>query len=116
MFSTSSMLWKGYEKKVIEPILKIRSSRMTEKKHVTVPKDTRAYFCANCGAVALNANNICKVEGMGRKSDWCGMKGSKPPKHCHNKVNNERWQCRNCGLTSVNSELLCEPEKLDLSQ
>ena len=75
MFSTSSMLWKGYEKKVIEPILKTRSSRMTEKKNVTVPKDTRAYFCANCGAVALNVNNICKVEGMGRKSDWCGMKG-----------------------------------------
>ena len=48
---------------------------MTEKKHVTVPKDTRAYFCANCGAVALNVNNICKVEGLGRKSDWCGMKG-----------------------------------------
>ena len=36
---------------------------MTEKKHVPVPKDTRAYICANCGAVALNANNICKVEG-----------------------------------------------------
>jgi RNase P subunit RPR2 len=61
MFSTSSMLWKGYEKKEIEPILKTRSSRMTEKKHVTVPKDTRAYFCANCGAVALNANNICEL-------------------------------------------------------
>jgi RNase P subunit RPR2 len=61
MFSTSSMLWEGYEKKVIEPVLKIRSSRMTEKKHVPVPKDTRAYFCANCGAVALNANNICEL-------------------------------------------------------
>ena len=89
---------------------------MTEKKHIPVPKDTRAYFCENCGAVALNAKNICKVGGMGKKSDWCGMKGSKPPKYCHNRVNNERWQCGNCGLTSVNSELLCEPEKLDLSQ
>ena len=39
---------------------------MTEKKHVPVPKDTRAYTCANCGAVALDANNICKVEGMGK--------------------------------------------------
>ena len=36
---------------------------MTEKKHVPVPKDTKAYTCANCGAVALDANNICKVEG-----------------------------------------------------
>ena len=35
---------------------------MTEKKHVPVPKDTRAYTCANCGAVALDANNICKVK------------------------------------------------------
>ena len=88
---------------------------MTKNKAVTLPKITKAYTCANCGAVALDANNICKVEGRRTKSEWCGIKGSKPSKKCHNKVNNERWQCRNCGLTSVNSELLCEPEKLALS-
>ena len=38
---------------------------MTEKKHVTVPKDTRAYFCSTCGAVSLDANNICKPESKG---------------------------------------------------
>ncbi|MDA3894572.1 MAG: hypothetical protein PF482_00340 [Desulfobacteraceae bacterium] len=43
---------------------------MSEKKHVPVPKDTRAFICADCGAVALDANNICKVQGMGLKSDW----------------------------------------------
>jgi predicted RNA-binding Zn-ribbon protein involved in translation (DUF1610 family) len=89
---------------------------MTEKKHMTVPKDTPAYFCANCGAVSLDANNICKVEGKGTKSDWCGIKGSKTPVYCHNRVNNDRWQCRDCGLTAVNPELLCEPDRLDLSQ
>ena len=75
---------------------------MNKKKHVPVPKETRAYICENCGAVALNANNICKVVGMGTKADWCGIKGSKPPKHCHNQENIDRWQCRNCGLTAVN--------------
>jgi hypothetical protein len=52
---------------------------------------------------------------LGTKSDWCGIQGSKPLKHCHNRVNNHRWQCRNCGLTAVNSELICESERLELS-
>ena len=87
---------------------------MTEQKHVPVPKNTKAYICANCGAVALDANNVCKVQGMGMKSDWCGIKGTKPPNTCQNNVNKERWQCRNCGQISVNPELLCEPEKLNI--
>jgi predicted RNA-binding Zn-ribbon protein involved in translation (DUF1610 family) len=88
---------------------------MADKKHIPVPKDTKAYICANCGAVSLDANNICKVQGMGKKADWCGVKGSKPPKNCHTKEHTERWQCRNCGQTSVNPALLCEPEKLEIS-
>ena len=89
---------------------------MTEKKHIPVPKNTRAFFCANCGAVALDANNICKAQGKGMKSDWCGIKGFIPPKSCHKKVHNDRWQCRNCGQISVNPQLLCDPEKIDLSE
>lgn len=89
---------------------------MPEQKHVPLPKSTRAFFCANCGAVALNADSLCKVMGSGKKSDWCGTKGVKPPAFCHNKVHNDRWQCKNCGQISVNPELLCEPEKMDLSE
>jgi predicted RNA-binding Zn-ribbon protein involved in translation (DUF1610 family) len=88
---------------------------MADKKHIVLPKITKAYTCANCGVVSLDAKKICKVEGMVTKADWCGIKGSMPPKYCHNRVNNERWQCRNCGLTALNPELLCEPEKLELS-
>ena len=40
---------------------------MTEKKHFPVPKDTRAYICANFRAVALDTNNICKVEVWARR-------------------------------------------------
>ncbi len=29
---------------------------MSEKKHIPVPKETPAFFCANCGAVALDQN------------------------------------------------------------
>jgi predicted RNA-binding Zn-ribbon protein involved in translation (DUF1610 family) len=89
---------------------------VTEKKHVPVPKETTAYICANCGAVSLDANNVCNVQGKGRKADWCGTEGSKPPKSCHNKVNNDRWQCQNCGQIAVNPELLCNPEKLNLAE
>ena len=89
---------------------------MSDKKHIPVPKNTKAFICANCGAVSLDANNICKVQGMGMKSDWCGVKGSKPPKSCHTKDHTERWQCRNCGQTAVNPLLLCEPEKMEISK
>lgn len=85
---------------------------MSEKKHVPLPKNKRAFICADCGAVALDAKNICKIMGRVKKGDWCGIKGVKPPSFCHSKVNNERWQCGNCGQISVNSNLLCEPKKL----
>lgn len=87
---------------------------MTDKKHVPLPKETKAFICANCGAVALDANNICKVQGTGKKMDWCGTETTKPPTSCHNKVHNDRWQCRKCGQIAVNPALLCEPEKIDI--
>ena len=89
---------------------------MSEKKHVPVSKDTPAFFCANCGAVALDSKNICKLQGKGKKADWCGIKGVKPPASCQNNVNNDRWQCQNCGTISVNPELLCEPAKLKATE
>lgn len=89
---------------------------MSEKKHIPVPKTTPAFFCANCGAVALDQNNICKVMGRGTKADWCGIKGVKPPAFCHNKAHNIRWQCKNCGTISVNKELLCEPEEMKVPE
>lgn len=85
---------------------------MSDKTHIPLPKDTTAFFCANCGAVALDPQNICKVQGKGKKADWCGSKSSKAPSFCQNKVHNDRWQCRNCGQVAVNPGLLCEPEKI----
>jgi predicted RNA-binding Zn-ribbon protein involved in translation (DUF1610 family) len=91
---------------------------MSEKKkeHVPLPKNTPAFVCANCGAVALDQNNICKVMGKVTKSDWCGSEGVAPPAYCHNKVNNDRYQCKNCGKVSINPELLCEPHKLEIPE
>jgi len=51
--------------------------KMTDKKHVPLPKETKAFICANCGAVALDANKICKVQGTGKKVDWCGTETKK---------------------------------------
>ena len=89
---------------------------MSGHKHVPVPKNTRAFICAKCGAVALDPKNICEIMGEGRKADWCGIQGTKPPASCHNTAHIDRWQCINCGQTSVNPELLCEPKKLDLPE
>src|SRR4030042_5353900 len=93
-----------------------RGAYMSEEKHTPMPKDTPAFFCANCGAVALDAKNICDVMGRGKKADWCGTKGGKPPTYCRKKVHNDRWQCQDCGQVSVNPGLLCKPEKLELSE
>ncbi len=87
---------------------------MNETKHIPVPKDTRAYICAQCGVVALDASNICEVQGTGTKADWCGGKGSMPPKYCRNRTNVDRHQCQNCGQTAINDKLLCNPVKLDI--
>ena len=82
------------------------------KKHVPVPKDTPAFFCANCGAVSLDSQSICKVQGRGTKADWCGTRDPRPAQPCQNRVHNVRWQCDNCGKVAVNAELLCEPTPL----
>jgi predicted RNA-binding Zn-ribbon protein involved in translation (DUF1610 family) len=89
---------------------------MSERAHVPLPKDTPAFFCGNCGAVALDPKNICRPVGKGKKADWCGSRGVQPPSYCQNRVNVNRWQCRNCGKVSVNPELLCEPGKLDIPE
>ncbi len=84
----------------------------TEKKHIPLPKNTRAFFCGECGAVALDENNICKPQGRGTKADWCGTGSGRIPESCHNKVHTLRFKCKNCGQVAVNPELLCDPEKM----
>jgi predicted RNA-binding Zn-ribbon protein involved in translation (DUF1610 family) len=86
----------------------------TTNKHIPLPKETPAFFCANCGAVSLDANSICKVQGKGKKMDWCGTKDQPSPQQCHNRVNTIRFQCQKCHKVSVNKGLLCEPEAMPL--
>jgi ribosomal protein S27AE len=88
---------------------------MMNKIHYPASAETHAFTCARCGAVALDANNICKVLGIEKREDWCGSKGMAPPEDCYTKLYTDRWQCQKCGQTAVNSELLCEPEKMDFS-
>ncbi len=83
------------------------------KKQSPLPKETKAFICGDCGAVALDQNNICKPAGMVQKGDWCGTQGLRVPDFCHNRVNNLRFKCQNCSQVSVNSELLCEPEQME---
>jgi predicted RNA-binding Zn-ribbon protein involved in translation (DUF1610 family) len=85
---------------------------METKKHIPLPATTKAFICANCGAVSLSEKGICKVQGMGTKADWCGTKSFIPPSLCHNRVNNVRFTCAKCGKVAINPELLCDPERL----
>lgn len=84
----------------------------TRHLHVPLPKNTPAFFCADCGAVALDPDTICKPQGRGTRADWCGTKSENPPSYCRQHRHTARWHCKNCGTVSVNPELLCAPEKL----
>jgi predicted RNA-binding Zn-ribbon protein involved in translation (DUF1610 family) len=85
---------------------------VSDTKHVPLPKTTKAFICANCGAVSLDSKGVCKIQGMGTKADWCGTTVPRIPSFCHNRKNNLRFRCKKCGQVAVNPELLCEPEKM----
>ena len=42
-------------------------SEVSFKAYVPLPKNTRAFICANCGGVSLHAEGIRKVMGMGHR-------------------------------------------------
>jgi predicted RNA-binding Zn-ribbon protein involved in translation (DUF1610 family) len=87
---------------------------MSEEKyiHVPYPKSTPAFICAECGAVALHSDGVCKPQGRGTKADWCGSDPGAAPSHCLHAKHTERYQCKNCGQVAVNPGLLCDPEKI----
>jgi predicted RNA-binding Zn-ribbon protein involved in translation (DUF1610 family) len=80
--------------------------------HVPLPASTRAFVCADCGAVSLDADGICRVQGMATRGDWCGTPSLAPAHHCRNHVHNVRYRCHKCGRAAVNPGLLCEPVKM----
>ena len=84
-------------------------------KPTTLPPTTKACICANCGAVSLDPESICRPQGLGTKADWCGIKQI-TPQQCHNKVNTKRYSCENCEQVSTNPELLCQPVKMDIPE
>jgi len=87
---------------------------MTEKieSHVPLPRETHAFMCANCGAVSLRPEGICKVQGRLTRGDWCGTKSLEPARGCQSKFHNLRFKCGKCGRVAVDAGLLCEPEKM----
>jgi predicted RNA-binding Zn-ribbon protein involved in translation (DUF1610 family) len=85
---------------------------MQSKKHVPLPKETKAFICANCGAVSLSPDGICKVQGQATRADWCGTQSQFTASFCHNRKHNLRFKCIKCGRVAVNPELLCEPEEM----
>lgn len=88
---------------------------MTDEEVTAVPvlPDAEVFQCANCGAVSLFPENICKVQGKLKKKDWCGTEGIDEPKQCYNNKHNLRFVCNKCSRVAVNSEILCNPEMMD---
>lgn len=81
-------------------------------KFIPLPKETKAFICANCGAVALSPGGVCKVQGQATRGHWCGSKSFVKPAFCVNGKHNHRFACAKCGKVALNPELLCEPEAL----
>jgi hypothetical protein len=79
----------------------------------TISPTTRVFKCANCGALSLSPNNICRIQGMVTKGDFCGTPSMEPPHQCVNKKHNHRYKCKKCNRVAVNREILCEPIKLE---
>lgn len=78
---------------------------------MTLPKETKAFICADCGVVSLAAGDICRVQGQGRKADWCGTSSLHPPAFCKRDVHEVRYVCGKCGQAAIHPELLCEPKE-----
>lgn len=81
--------------------------------NVTIPLDTKVFVCANCGPLSLSPNNICRVQGMVSKADFCGSESLESPQMCKNNINNLRFKCKKCNQVAVNPEILCEPIKME---
>jgi predicted RNA-binding Zn-ribbon protein involved in translation (DUF1610 family) len=81
--------------------------------NATIPSDTKVFVCANCGALALSPHNICKVQGMISKADFCGSESLEMAGGCKNQVHNLRFKCKKCNRVAVNPEILCQPIKME---
>ena len=81
--------------------------------NVTISPDTKVFVCANCGALALSPNDICKIQGMVSKADFCGCESLEMARGCKNQINNLRFRCNKCNRVAVNPEILCEPVKME---
>jgi len=83
-----------------------------QNNRVPMPLNTNAYKCALCGAVSLNEDAICQVQGRVKKGDWCGSESIEMPLVCTKLKHNIRYKCKKCGRVAINADLLCEPEKI----
>ena len=85
------------------------------KNHYPLPKNTHAFICANCGAVAMDAESLCLVQGRTTKAGWCGSPSIDMPPMCKKDKNTRRFRCKDCGRIALNPELLCKPELVPTS-
>jgi predicted RNA-binding Zn-ribbon protein involved in translation (DUF1610 family) len=77
-----------------------------------LPKNTKAFICANCGAVSLDSDKLCKIQGRGTKADWCGIPHLKTTFKCKNHTSHLRYKCANCNQVATDPQLLCNPVKI----
>ena len=75
-------------------------------------KETPAFFCGNCGVVALHAANICNPQDNVKKVDWCGSRDMFVAELYKNRLINDRYRCSTCGKAAINAATFCEPENM----
>ena len=81
---------------------------LNENQLLLSPK-TKAFICSRCGAVSLDREKLCEIQGMGSKADWCGIKHANTRMHCFSKQKHKRYRCKNCLQVALDPQLLCKP-------
>ena len=77
-----------------------------------LPKNSTAFICAQCGAVGLDPDKLCKIQGQGIKADWCGIPHINALRTCKGNSCHIRYQCETCKQVSTDSQLLCNPVEI----
>jgi uncharacterized OB-fold protein len=83
-----------------------------DQKTPTLPLNTTAFICAQCGVVSLSPDAVCEVQGRGTRADWCGSESGHAPSYCRNHKHVLRYRCDKCGQLAIHPELLCEPRRM----
>ncbi len=67
------------------------------------------YKCGTCGVVTEDKDQICDIESLSGKEDYCSQNESFE-QMCDDMQDQADYVCSSCGRPSDNAKLLCSPQ------